>query len=97
MPPQFYTGSPDWQKIRAATARALRRSLQPARRPLAATASPGASGTSGTSGATPAATPKPSRTAVAAAPSQTPTQNGEGRVPGRALRILTAPRGRPRR
>ncbi|MGJ6966270.1 LCP family protein [Streptosporangium sp. G11] len=69
VPPEFYTGSPDWQKIRTATARALRRSLQPARRPLAATASPG------TSGATPVATPKPSRTAVGVTPSQTPTQN----------------------
>ncbi|MER5642874.1 LCP family protein [Streptosporangium sp. NPDC002524] len=77
VPPEFYTGSPDWQKIRTATSRALRRSLQPARRPLAATASPGTSGTSGASGATPTATPKPSRTAVAAGPSQTPTQNGE--------------------
>ncbi|WP_440071597.1 LCP family glycopolymer transferase [Streptosporangium sp. OZ121] len=70
VPPEFYTGSPDWQKIRTATARTLRQSLQPARRPLAATASPG------TSGATPAATPKPSRPAVAK-PSQTPTQNGK--------------------
>ncbi|MFF5248432.1 LCP family protein [Streptosporangium sp. NPDC000095] len=74
VPPEFYTGSPDWQKIRAATARTLRQSLQPARRPLAATASPG---TSGASGSTPTATPKPSRTAVAK-PSQTPTPNGKG-------------------
>ncbi|WP_329429770.1 LCP family protein [Streptosporangium sp. NBC_01495] len=72
VPPEFYTGSPDWQKIRAATARALSQSLRPARRPQAATASPG------TSGAAPAATPKPSRTAVAASPSQTPTPNGKG-------------------
>lgn len=72
VPPEFYTGSPDWQKIRAATARTLRQSVRPARRPQAAgvTASPGASG------ATPAATPKPSRS-TAVQPSQTPTQNGK--------------------
>ncbi|MEV6861965.1 LCP family protein [Streptosporangium subroseum] len=66
VPPDFWPGSADWQKIRTATAKALR---QPVRRPQAAgvTASPGASGV------TPA--PKPTRTATAL-PSQTPTQNG---------------------
>ncbi|MEU4831301.1 LCP family protein [Streptosporangium sp. NPDC023615] len=72
VPPEFYTGSPDWQKIRTATARALRRSEQPARRPQAAgvTASPGASG------ATSAFTPGPSRSA-SARPGRTPTPNGK--------------------
>ncbi|MBB5966396.1 LCP family protein [Planomonospora venezuelensis] len=72
VPPEFYTGSPDWQKIRAATARALRQSLQPSRRSLAgrATASPGTTGASpGTSGAA----PTPSLTAPT--PSRTPTAN----------------------
>ncbi|WP_307845372.1 LCP family protein [Planomonospora sp. ID67723] len=63
VPPEFYTGSPDWQKIRAATARALRQSLQPSRRSLAgrATPTPGATG----------ASPTPTLTA----PSRTPTAN----------------------
>ncbi|WP_344971302.1 LCP family protein [Streptosporangium fragile] len=88
VPPEFYTGSPDWQKIRTATARTLRQSVQPTRRPQAAPASPGASGTTpapGASSATPAPgasgvtpSPTPTRTRVAAAkPSQTPTQNGK--------------------
>lgn len=79
VPPEFYTGSPNWQKIRTATARTLRQSVRPARRPQAAgvTASPGASGATpaATPAATPTATPKPSRT-VTASPSRTPTQNG---------------------
>lgn len=67
VPPEFYSGSPDWQKIRAATARALRQSVQPRRAQAAGvTASPGASG------ATP--TPSPTRTARAL-PRQTPTPN----------------------
>jgi LCP family protein required for cell wall assembly len=71
VPPAFWPGAPDWQKIRAATAKALRQSAQPARRPLAAgVASPGASGVA------PISTPKPTRTAMAL-PSQTPTQNGD--------------------
>ncbi|WP_433258824.1 LCP family protein [Streptosporangium sp. CA-135522] len=72
VPPEFFSGSPDWQKIRTVTARALRQSVQPGRRALAAgvTASPEASG------ATPTPTPTPSRTATAR-PSETPTQNGK--------------------
>jgi LCP family protein required for cell wall assembly len=48
VPPEFYTGSPDWQKIRAASAKALRQSTQPRRNSLAArgTATPGATGAS---------------------------------------------------
>lgn len=70
VPPDFWPGSPDWQKIRTAAARALRQSTQPSRRALAAgvTASPGASGS------TP--TPAPTRTATVR-PSQTPTQNSK--------------------
>ncbi|MFJ2033792.1 LCP family protein [Streptosporangium sp. NPDC087985] len=69
VPPEFYSGSPDWQKIRVATVRALRQSVQPSRRAQAAgvTASPGVNG----------ATPAPSPTkSVTAQPSQAPTPNG---------------------
>ncbi|MEV7006786.1 LCP family protein [Streptosporangium sp. NPDC051022] len=90
VPPEFYSGSPDWQKIRAATLKALRQSVQPSRRAQAAgvTASPGTStgpstgastGTAaspGASGATP--TPSASKT-VRALPHQTPTQNGSAK------------------
>ncbi|GAT64416.1 transcriptional regulator [Planomonospora sphaerica] len=50
VPPEFYTGSPDWQKIRAASAKALRQSTQPRRNSLAGrgTATPGATGSSPT-------------------------------------------------
>ncbi|MFI9432329.1 MULTISPECIES: LCP family protein [Streptosporangium] len=83
VPPEFYTGSPDWPKIRTAAAKALRQSLQPSRRALAAgvtaspgaTTSPGETASPGESGASPA--PTPSRTATVR-PSQTPTQNGKG-------------------
>ncbi|MBB2910206.1 LCP family protein required for cell wall assembly [Streptosporangium becharense] len=89
VPPEFYTGSPDWQKIRTAAARTVRQSMQSPRRAQAAPASPGASGTSpapsasGT-GTSPSAsgpattTPTPTATRTTAAkPSQTPTQNGK--------------------
>ncbi|MGC5016379.1 LCP family protein [Streptosporangium sp. DT93] len=72
VPPEFYTGSPDWQKIRTAAARALRRSELPARRPQAA----GVSASPGASGATPAATPTP-LASTAVRPSRTPTPNGK--------------------
>ncbi|MFI6318356.1 LCP family protein [Nonomuraea sp. NPDC050556] len=64
VPPEFYTGSPDWVKIRRAAAKALADSAKPSRQALAAnvTASPGS----------PSATP--SRTHEAT-PTQTPTQN----------------------
>ncbi|GAA3068385.1 LCP family protein [Streptosporangium carneum] len=88
VPPEFYSGSPDWQKIRAATARALRQSVQPSRRAQAAgvTASPGTSGAtpapsrSGTVTATP--TPSPTRTVRASVPRETPTQNGTAKSLG---------------
>ncbi|MFF4986801.1 LCP family protein [Streptosporangium saharense] len=88
VPPEFYSGSPDWRKIRTATVRALRQSERPARRAQAAgvTASPGVSGatpsatTSGGGTATPSGTssaeqPTPHRTAPQT-PHETPTQNG---------------------
>ncbi|MFC3980869.1 LCP family protein [Streptosporangium jomthongense] len=85
VPPEFYSGSPDWRKIRAATVRALRQSERPARRAQAAgvTASPGVSGATasptggdGTPAATPSTTrPTPHRTAPQT-PRETPTQNG---------------------
>ncbi|GII03632.1 LCP family protein [Planobispora takensis] len=71
VPPEFYSGSPDWQKIRAATARALSQSTRPTRRALAgrATPSPGDSGT---------AVPSPSMSAPpSATPSRTPTANNK--------------------
>ncbi|MFD1934468.1 LCP family protein [Nonomuraea mangrovi] len=80
VPPQFYTGSPDWAKIRRATVKALSDSTKPTRRALAAqvTASPGA--TSTPSGSRPV-TPSASRTAT---PSQTPTRNGQAAQNGSA-------------
>ncbi|MFB9884712.1 LCP family protein [Planobispora siamensis] len=71
VPPEFYTGSPDWQKIRTATARALSQSTRPTRRALAgrATPSPGGSGT---------LAPSPSMSAPpSATPSRTPTANNK--------------------
>ncbi|GIH73652.1 hypothetical protein Plo01_00810 [Planobispora longispora] len=76
VPPEFYSGSPDWQKIRTATARALRQSTQPSRKLMAGSGapSPGTSGAAspGTSGAAPTPTlsapPK-------ATPGKTPTAN----------------------
>ncbi|MGW4476506.1 LCP family glycopolymer transferase [Nonomuraea sp. NPDC004354] len=80
VPPHFYTGSPDWPKIRRATVKALNDSVKPSRRALAAqvTASPGA--TTSPSG-TVAATPQASKTAT---PSQTPTRNGQAANNGSA-------------
>ncbi|MEU7893897.1 LCP family protein [Nonomuraea sp. NPDC049152] len=80
VPPQFYTASPDWPKIRRAAVKALSDSVKPTRRALAAqvTASPGA--TSAPSGSRPV-TPSASRTAT---PSQTPTRNGQAANNGSA-------------
>ncbi|GGS89751.1 hypothetical protein GCM10010156_55200 [Planobispora rosea] len=74
VPPEFSSGSPDWQKIRTATARALRQSTQPSRRLMAGsgTPTPGTSGTSGTSGTAP--TPTLSAPPEAT-PSKSPTAN----------------------
>ena len=67
VPPEFLSGRPDWAKIRTAAAKAIADSAKPPRRAQAAgvTSSPGASTTH----------PTPSRTHVAARPTQTPTQN----------------------
>ncbi|AQZ64437.1 transcriptional regulator [[Actinomadura] parvosata subsp. kistnae] len=64
VPPEFYSGRPDWAKIRTATKKALNDSLRPARRAQTANVSASPSVT----GATPART----RTAT---PTQTPTRN----------------------
>ncbi|GAA3415432.1 hypothetical protein [Streptosporangium vulgare] len=82
VPPQFYTGSPDWQKIRAATRQGAA--------PLAA-ARPPPPGRDGLARreryeryerrATPAATPKPSRTAVAGRPEPDAHPERRGRSP----------------
>ncbi|MEV8637732.1 LCP family protein [Streptosporangium sp. NPDC051023] len=79
VPPEFYSGSPDWQKIRAATAKALRQSAQPARRAQAAgvTASPDTSGATPTPSATGTVRAMPHQTPHQT-PSQTPTRNGGG-------------------
>ncbi|MFB4263826.1 LCP family protein [Nonomuraea sp. GTA35] len=64
VPPEFYSGRPDWAKIRVATRKAINDSLRPARRAQTANVSASPSVT----GSTPA---KP-RTAT---PTQTPTRN----------------------
>ncbi|QYC42557.1 Biofilm regulatory protein A precursor [Nonomuraea coxensis DSM 45129] len=66
VPPEFYSGRPDWAKIRQATKKAISDSLRPARQAQTAnvTASP--------SGTAPSASPTQTR---AAAPTQTPTRN----------------------
>ncbi|MGW0804467.1 LCP family protein [Nonomuraea sp. NPDC002799] len=66
VPPEFYSGRPDWAKIRLAARKAVQDSVRPSRAQTAnVTASPGA-----TAGAT--ATPSKTR---AATPTQTPTRN----------------------
>ncbi|MFI7641208.1 LCP family protein [Nonomuraea sp. NPDC049400] len=65
VPPNFYTGSPDWVKIRQATKKAINDSVRPPRQ--AQTANVGAS-PSVTSSASPTR-------AQAATPTQTPTRN----------------------
>ncbi|SEM38504.1 LCP family protein [Nonomuraea pusilla] len=68
VPPEFYSGRPDWMKIRRYTKKAIEDSGRPARRAQAAgvTASPG------TTAGGPSATPTRTR---AATPTQTPTRN----------------------
>ncbi|MFI6602600.1 LCP family protein [Nonomuraea sp. NPDC050536] len=70
VPPEFYSGRPDWLKIRRATAKALQDSAKPAQRAQAAdvTASPGQP------------TASPTRTHLAQRPTQTPTQNGSNKT-----------------
>lgn len=78
VPPEFWPGSPDWTKIRRVTAKALRQSVQPDRRALAAnvTAFPSAA-------ATPTAVPSRVRPTHTPTPVQsispTPTPNTEAR------------------
>src|SRR5690606_12962320 len=78
VPPEFWPGSPDWAKIRRVTAKALRQSVQPDRRALAAnvTAFPSAA-------ATPTAVPSRVRPTHTPTPVQsispTPTPNTEAR------------------
>ncbi|MFD0477286.1 LCP family protein [Nonomuraea thailandensis] len=64
VPPEFYSGRPDWAKIRTATRKAISDSLRPARRAQTAnvSASPSVTGS----------TPARPRTAT---PTQTPTRN----------------------
>ncbi|MEV0387144.1 LCP family protein [Nonomuraea sp. NPDC050643] len=69
VPPEFYSGRPDWVKIRQATKKAINDSGRPARQAQTAnvTASPGV----GT------ATPQKPRTTGPAGPTQTPTKNSQ--------------------
>ncbi|WP_246266658.1 LCP family protein [Nonomuraea typhae] len=67
VPPEFYSGRPDWVKIRKASAKAISDSLKPARTTQVAQASGGPGTASGT--------PSPSPTRTAAGPTQTPTRN----------------------
>lgn len=64
VPPDFYSGRPDWAKIRTATKKALNDSLRPARQAQTA----GVSASPSVTGSTPVKT-------RAAAPTQTPTRN----------------------
>ncbi|MEV0821803.1 LCP family protein [Nonomuraea rubra] len=66
VPPEFYSGRPDWAKIRKATAKAINDSTRPARRAQTAnvSASPSVTGS----------TPVKPRTAT---PTQTPTRNSQ--------------------
>ncbi|MFB4282794.1 MULTISPECIES: LCP family protein [unclassified Nonomuraea] len=68
VPPEFYSGRPDWAKIRQATRKAISDSMRPARQAQTAgvTASPSATGS----------TPTPTKTRLAA-PTQTPTKNSQ--------------------
>ncbi|WP_236004672.1 LCP family protein [Nonomuraea antri] len=72
VPPEFYSGRPDWAKIRRASSKAISDSLRPAKRALAAnvTASPGVTASPSAS-----ATATAPRTTTSARPTQTPTQN----------------------
>ncbi|MET8868947.1 LCP family protein [Nonomuraea sp. NPDC004580] len=63
VPPEFYSGRPDWAKIRQATRKAIADSMRPARRAQTANVSASPSGTR----------PSPTRTR-AMSPTQTPTQ-----------------------
>ncbi|MCK2215994.1 LCP family protein [Actinomadura sp. ATCC 31491] len=77
VPPEFYSGRPDWAKIRQATKKAIADSVRPARQAQTAnvTASPTATGPAdSTTGPTTGPTASPTRTR-AAAPTQTPTRN----------------------
>ncbi|TYB50871.1 LytR family transcriptional regulator [Nonomuraea sp. PA05] len=66
VPPEFYSGRPDWAKIRTATKKAVNDSLRPARRAQTANVSASPSVT--------ASTPAKPRTAT---PTQTPTRNSQ--------------------
>nr|SBO95096.1 cell envelope-related transcriptional attenuator [Nonomuraea gerenzanensis] len=66
VPPEFYSGRPDWAKIRTATKKAINDSLRPARRAQTANVSASPSVT--------ASTPARTRTAT---PTQTPTRNSQ--------------------
>ncbi|MEU6998238.1 LCP family protein [Nonomuraea sp. NPDC046570] len=70
VPPHYWPGSADWNKIRRASAKALNDSLKPSRTALAAnvSASPGSPSAG--------VTPKPTRTRPST-PSQTPTRNNQ--------------------
>lgn len=78
VPPEYWPGNPDWEKIRRATARALRQSVQSDQRALAAnvTASPGATKPSPTV-TRPTAEASASTSAVPSRNRPTPTKNNQ--------------------
>ncbi|WP_235854364.1 LCP family protein [Nonomuraea aridisoli] len=66
VPPEFYSGAPDWVKIRQATKKAINDSLRPPRQAQAANVS-----------ASPSVTSSAAPSTRAAAPKQTPTRNSQ--------------------
>ncbi|MEV5891437.1 LCP family protein [Nonomuraea fuscirosea] len=66
VPPEFYSGRPDWAKIRTATKKAINDSLRPARQAQTAGVS-----------ASPSVTASRTRTVTPQRPTQTPTRNSQ--------------------
>jgi LCP family protein required for cell wall assembly len=82
VPPEFYSGRPDWVKIRQAARKAVSDSTRPARQAKTAnvSASPSVTATS------PSTSPSPTQTR--ATPTQTPTKNGSQKGGAKSLEEL---------
>ncbi|MFG1944209.1 LCP family protein [Nonomuraea sp. NPDC048826] len=80
VPPKFWPGSPDWVKIRRASAKAIQDSLKPRRATAATQAAPTGSGA-------PTASASPTRVR-AAKPTETPTRNTQGNDSAQSLEEL---------
>ncbi|WP_237108041.1 LCP family protein [Nonomuraea sp. MG754425] len=77
VPPEFYSGRPDWAKIRTATRKAVSDSLRPRRAQAAnVSASPSATASPSTT-ASPGATASAPPGTRAATPTETPTRNNQ--------------------